>query len=171
MSRSVGCSGQPCIHGSRTRLGVGKVLAARPTGGSVWVIEREFDRLRPADKPSRLRSWFLSQSREAIAILGAAGNPYRYFYEVEPMGPVHRGDFGWMANAQWELFESLPPDTHLPPREYERKLTAMARGYWQGKPAPRAHQRHSDRRQGRNQGELWEWHTPKVRVVREVKAH
>ena len=122
------CGGRPCFHASNTRLDVGSVLVARSTHASVrlkQLSEREFERLRPKNKPSRINTWFMGNTADEIADLGAPGR--KYLYLVEPAASLHKGDPMWLYSAtmiQWSRS----------PRQNRNSIAEAARSYWASRP-------------------------------------
>jgi hypothetical protein len=131
------------FHGSREPLPVGATLEARENLmrrqlGTEAVVEAQ----RPANMPSRTRSWFMTQDPCDVGRMGGGS----FIYEVEPHGVAGPMNYDWIERIaktrSWhEDFNDVPK---------------YAASYWAGEPLG-AHPQ-------------LEWLAPEITVLREARC-
>lgn len=137
-------------HGSRHKYPIDFILTPQPDGYVMTVgdedgvenIEHIIEKNRPDSMLPRFDSVFMVDNPDDI---DSAGGYIDYIYIVEPLGGVEKNNMGWYS--QISGFE----DTE----EGIRQESFLAQQYWSGDNSP--------------DGGLWEYRSPKARVIRLVE--
>ena len=119
-------------HGASKPLKVGSLIKAKQWKTefsdkySVDKINFEdfVDKLKPANKPSRLKCLYTVSDVEDLNSAGASED---YIYEVDPIGRVHKADFGWLSEIIGLMFDGEK-------LENNKKAIQFAKNYWNSVP-------------------------------------
>ena len=124
--------------------------------------------MRPRGKPSRINAWFMAASPSDIAELGAVQRAY--YYELEPLGPVHEGDSHWIVAYIGLELPRLLEQGAIDRAEHDARVRAAGAAYWASEPYVNLELLKLMRitRKQFLARHLFEFHTAKVRVVRQV---
>lgn len=119
-------------HGASKPLKIGSLIKAKS-----WKTEfsdkRSIDninfedfveKLKPANKPSRLKCLY---TVSAVEDLNSAGASEDYIYEVDPIGRVHKDDFGWLSEIMGLMFDEEKLANN-------KKAIEFAKNYWNSVP-------------------------------------
>jgi hypothetical protein len=148
-------------HGSSVELKVNQVLKGgrfkSPFGSQ---LEAYFEARRPKSIPGRLTGIFVVTSPRDIR---DAGGQDDFVYEVEPLGVCKQHHQEWFAKAYNLVARNA---TQVSPlkikksnlRKIESELNSYVDSYWSGEKADNS-----------INDDVWEWLTPAIKVIRQVK--
>lgn len=109
------------FHGSAKKLNIGTILVPQADGyvnetSEKW-LEELFEKYRPLNKLSRLKSVFICDDIDEIE---AAGGYLDYIYKVKPIDIPEKSDLAWYTEVQ------LLPETD------EYNIIKAIKNYWNG---------------------------------------
>ena len=136
-------STQPLRPGTVLQPGKGMGLQNDPAVGE---YESYMEQAKPDNKISRQQCVFMCSRLQDIQ---RAGGGTHYIYEVQPLGQVDMSDQAWYGYLSFLR--------HPVTSQYNEEAFEIAMNYWEGIPYP-------DKAES-----LWEYRTPKAKVLRRVK--
>jgi hypothetical protein len=119
-------------HGASKPLKLKSIIKAKPWktefSDRVSIDKIRFEdfveSLRPNHLPSRLKCIYTVSDVEDLNIAGASED---YIYEVDPIGKIHKADFGWLSEILHLIFDKEK-------LENNQKAINYANNYWNSVP-------------------------------------